>query len=493
MDDQTVFLGIDLGTSSIKLTLLNSNLFEIFTFSKEYPISSIKPGFAEQDPDIWIAALQTGLSKLGDFLKSEKHQLKAIGVTGQMHSLVCLDKDYKVTRPAILWSDRRSSEIVETLNTQINKKNWGDWIGNPIATGYTLPSWIWLLEQEPWIAEKTHYLVQPKDFLRLWLTGELFTDPSDASATGFYHPGKQTWSEEILQIAKLTPENFPKQKPSLSIGGFLRKEISREFKLPDGIPIIVGGGDQAVQALAFNATHTSDCLITIGSGGQVFIPTKSPIPDDELRMNLYCHIIPNLWHYEAATLSAGLSFRWLKSLLRNSDSYQELADGAAGSALDNELFFLPYLNGERTPWMDPQISGAFLGLHLNHTPADLSRAVMEGVVYSIGQALDTIRASGLNPTSTIISGGASIHPFWCQLVSNVIDLPVRKNKIIEGSARGAAIAAWVGVENPLPVEAESRISQSNLLESIYQPDSFQEDIFKKYERFKKIYPKIKGI
>ena len=483
MNKEIVYMGIDLGTSSLKLVLMDTQLRIIFSFKKEYSIQSSEPGFAEQDPETWIFALETGLREVGEFLEINQMFLKGIGVSGQMHSLVCLDNNLRSVRNAIIWSDQRASKIVDRLHTQYSKSQWKKWIANPIATGFSFPSWMWIKENEQKAAEKIQYLLQPKDYLRLWLTGELCTDASDASASGFFNPCEMQWSQPILEIAGLIAENFPRVEPSLKVVGYLKPEISEKFGLPFETPVVAGGGDQAIQALAFDITEEGECLVTIGSGGQIFSPTLRPIPESELRLNLYNHVLPEIWHYEAATLSAGLSFRWFKSLLKKDLSYQQMADLASKSSIENNLFFLPYLNGERTPWMNSKLTGAFLGLQLNHQIDQMTRALMEGVIFSIGKAMDVIRNCGIQTQSAIISGGGSNHPFWIQLLADVSGIQVKKTNISEATAKGAALAAWIGVNQIDYSTAKKLIQESIIVEKIFIPGQNQVRLQEKYRRF----------
>ena len=490
---KVTYLGIDLGTSSLKLVLINLNLDIIYSFSEEYDIRSPLPGYAEQDPQVWIDATKKGFSHLSDFLKTNDYFIDGIGITGQMHSLVCLNHQHQPVRPAILWSDLRTSEIVANLNNIYPQEQWRSWLGNPIATGFALPSWLWITKFEQTSKREVQFLMQPKDFLRFWLTGELCTDPSDASASGFFDPVTEKWVPEILSLAELSEQNFPSIKSSFEMVGFVRSEIMDQFGFKGRIPVVVGGSDQAVQALAFNVTSPEDCLITIGSGGQIFSPVLTPIPDHELRINLFCHVMANTWHYEAATLSAGLSFRWLRTLLGNKLSYQQLADLSTEVGEEPDLFFLPYLNGERTPWMDPHIAGSFLGLKINHQISHLARAVMEGVVFSIGQAMEVINECGIYPESIMLSGGASQHPFWIQLLSNVLGKEIKKIRISEATGKGAALAAWIGVSKTQFAEAKNQIDQSISVEKAFSPNEEFGFLQDKFERFREIYPKIKRI
>lgn len=489
MSKGTVYLGIDLGTSSLKMVLLDARLSIIFTFNQEYPIQSPEPGFAEQDPKMWISTLESGLMQTGKYLQKNRLFLKGIGITGQMHSLVCLDKELCPVRNAILWSDQRAAHIVDRLNLQYGKHQWKEWIANPLAAGFSFPSWMWIKEHDEQSASNSQYLLQPKDFLRLWLTGELCTDPSDASATGFFNPIQMKWSPNILEIAGLTEKNLPIVKSSLEVNGYLKPELGKKFGLPQKTPVIVGGGDQAIQALAYAITTEGECLVTIGSGGQIFSPINTPKPEPELRLNLYNHVVTNIWHYEAATLSAGLSLRWFRSLLNKDISYHEMAELASKTRFESNLFFLPYLNGERTPWMNSKLTGAFFGVKINHQANHLVRALMEGVVFNIGQSMDVIRDCGINPMSVIISGGGSRHPFWIQLLANVLGIQVKKTNLTEATAKGAALAAWLVVNQIEYAMAKNLILESVVVEKNFSPDQEHDNIQEKYRRFIEIFPK----
>ena len=441
-------LGIDIGTSGTKLVLIDYSGEQRAYFYQDYDIDIPRQGWAEQDPETWYRAVIKGLTYIQNQANRLNIAISAIGMSGQMHSLICLDKQLEVIRPAILWADQRSTEIVTELNQRYDKDTWGKWIGNPLAAGFSLPSWLWLKTNEPKVASRTRILLQPKDWVRFKLTGTLATDKSDASATGFFDPHFLHWSQDVLSLAELGEEYFAEIYPSATIAGTLLPSVADVCGMSDKIPVVIGGSDQSMQAVAQGIVSEGDVSITIGSGGQVFAPIKRPLHDPELRVHLFCHAIENMWHLEAATLSAGLSLKWLRKIFGNRCSYKEMADEAENvSAAQEGLYFLPYLNGERTPWMDGTLKGMFIGLALHHQRANLSRAVMEGVLFSLRQAMECLEFSGISPKVLIVSGGATRHILWNQLAANIFGLEIIVNDQPDASARGAAITAVMAAEN----------------------------------------------
>ncbi|TLN11841.1 xylulokinase, partial [bacterium] len=310
MDDCLV--GIDLGTSGLKAAVLGADGRMLACAGQEYAIDAPRPGWAEQDPWVWYAAacvavrqalLQAGVSA---------GQVRAIGLAGQMHSLVCIDAGGAPLRPAILWADQRSAGQVERLNRQLGREALAGSAGNPLATGFTLPSWLWLQENEADVARRTRWLLQPKDMLRYWLTGRIGSEPSDASATLLFDPHLCAWSPFLLDAAHLTADRLPPLHASAEVCAGLSARAAADLGLMPGTPVAFGGSDQAVQALGQGVTEPGQVSSTIGTGGQWFAPLSRPLHDPELRLHLFCHVLPARWHLEAAMLTAGLALRWLR-------------------------------------------------------------------------------------------------------------------------------------------------------------------------------------
>jgi xylulokinase len=439
-------IGIDIGTSSAK-TVLIDRLGRVVTWQdQEYPITSPHPDWAEQDPETWLQAV---LNTVRGVLRESgipPRQIAGIGLAGQMHGLVCLDAAGKPVRPAIIWADRRSKPQLQRLQEQIGLQRLATWTGNPLATGFMLPSWLWLTENEPQIVAATRWLLLPKDYIRYRLTGSIGAEPSDASSTLLFDPHQRTWSLPLLEEIGLSPTHLPPLGESASVAGGLTPEIAAACGLLAGTPVIFGGSDVSLQAFGQGVLEPGLVSCTIGTGGQLFAPISQPVHDPELRLHLFCHVLPERWHLEAAILSAGLALRWLRDQFWAGQSYANLADAASGvEAAAQGIFFLPYLAGERTPVMDPAARAAFIGLSLEHGQAHIVRAVMEGVVFALRQGLDLMQSLGISVERLIATGASIRHPLWLQLQANIFNCPVYPANTPQATGCGAALLAGVGV------------------------------------------------
>jgi len=446
MTQPPLLMGIDLGTSSVKTVIISPDGYVHSIATCEYSVITPQPGWAEQNPEIWFnAAAQTAwqaLHKTG--IPAEA--IVGIGLCGLMHGTVFLNKQGSTPRPAIIWADQRSFLQVERIIQTIGIEKLGEWTGNPLATGFMLPTWLWIKENEPEIAQTTAQLLLPKDYLRYRLTGNYGSEPSDAASTSLFNPAQRKWSNEILQSFKIDPVLLPPIHPSAEVAGELTQDFASITGLKVGIPVVYGGSDQACQALGHGVIEPGVISCTIGTGGQLFAPTLTPTYDTQLRLHMFCHVLPGHWHLEAATLSAGLSLKWLRDHIFERRNYQQLADLAVLIPPGSEgLYFIPYLVGERTPHMDPQAKAGFLGLTLRHERSHLVRAVMEGVVYSLKQGLDLMLSMGIPVDRVIASGGATAHPLWLQLQADIFDRPIYRTTTLEAAAVGAAMLAGVAV------------------------------------------------
>ncbi|MBN2500377.1 MAG: xylulokinase, partial [Anaerolineales bacterium] len=308
-----------------------------------------------------------------------------------------------------------------------------------------LASWLWLLENEPEIAQIAHSLLLPKDYLRYRLTGEIGTEPSDTCGTLLFDTVHGEWSAQLLDALSLDARVLPPVHSSAEVAGQLRVDVAAQMGLPAGVPVIFGGGDQAMQALAHGVIEPELASCTIGSGGQLLVPVEAPTYDPHLRIHCFNHALPGHFFLEAATLTAGLSLRWLRDKVAPGTSYQELADRAAAVGSSNGLYFLPHLAGERTPYMDPNSKALFYGLTLDHDLGHMTRAVMEGVVFSLRAGLEIMRELDAPIERVVASGGGTRHPLWLQLLADIFNLPIHKTQAVEAAAVGAAMLAGVGV------------------------------------------------
>lgn len=485
-------LGIDLGTSSLKAAVLGADGSLVAVAGQDYPVVSLQPGWAEQDPALWVQAACSAVRQALRLADARAQDVLAVGLAGQMHSLVCLDGSGQVLRPAILWADQRSALQVEVLNRQIGRENLAAWAGNPPAAGFTLPNWLWLRENEPETAKRTRWLLQPKDYLRYYLTGVIGTEPSDASATLMFDPHVRAWSQPLLEMAGWRPERMPPLHESMEICAGLTRQAAADLGLRAGTPVVFGGSDQAALALGQGVIEPGQVSSTIGSGGQWFAPLAQPVHDPLLRLHLFCHVVPGRWHLEAAMLTAGLALRWLRDNLLPGSSFAELADAAAtAEAAGDGLYFLPYLAGERTPHMDASATAAFVGLALRHGCAALTRAVMEGVVFGMRQGLDLLGELGVRPACVLACGGSNRHPLWLRLQADIYGLPVLPAASPEATARGAGLLAGVGAGVFTDFSAAAATIPAPLA-PVHPDPAAVERYALAHDCFKRLYPALKA-
>ena len=490
----SALMGIDLGTSGTKTVITDVNGKLLANALYDYPINSPQPGWAEQNPETWYRAAITTMSQALRQSGLSAESIAAISLAGQMHTTVCLDKKGKPVRSAILWADQRSRQQVDQVYRQIGIEKLYNWTGNPLATGFMLASWLWIMENEPDSYRTTSTLLLPKDYLRYRLTGILGSEPSDAASTLLFDPVHHEWSKPLLNTLQIDPSLLPPIQPSWEIAGQLLPEVAEATDLLAGTPVVFGGSDQALQALAQGVIEPGLISCTIGTGGQLFSSTLKPIPDPALRIHFFCHVLPDVWHLEAATLAAGLSLKWLRDNVVTGLDYQSLATMASQVPAGAEgLFFLPYLAGERTPLMDPNAKAAFLGLTLRHDRRHIARAVMEGVVFALRQGLELMIEMGISFERILASGGATSHPLWLQLQADIFQRPVYVSSTQEATARGAALLAGVGAKVYQDCwDACKQTVRQNENPVLPQPEyvNLYEDIYQKYCQ---IYPALRSI
>lgn len=443
MTTPSYLLGIDLGTSSVKAALFEAERWRVVkTAGREYPVHHPRPGFAQQEPDAWWqAVVQATRAVLGGV---EPGRVKGIGLDGQMHGLVCLGASNEPVWPAIIWADTRAGAQVKELAAF--QDGCEATLPGPPAAGFAAASALWLSRHRPNVLEQTRMVMCPKDYVRFQLTGQVGTDPSDAAGTWLFDIAADAWSPEVVTRCGLRPEQMPPVKPSGAVFGPLTAQAGRALGLPAGIPVVTGSADLPAQALGHGIINPGEILVTVGTGGQVFSPRLAPRPDPERRLYVFQHNVPGRWYAQAAILSGGLSLRWLRNLLglqEHPDAYAHLSTLAAGIPAGAEgLLFLPYLAGERTPHMDANAAGLFLGLRLHHQAAHLARAVMEGVGFALKDCLALVSAG---PASITLSGGVTRSKIWPQILADIWARPVRvPTREVPRACLGAAILAGVG-------------------------------------------------
>jgi xylulokinase len=445
------FLGIDIGTSGVKALLVDEegNIKEIT--SAPHPLSTPRPGWAEQDPEDWWKATVGAITKLLRKTRLVPTRIAAIGLSGQMHSSVFLDRKKEVIRPALLWCDGRTTEECREITTRVGEKQLSEWVANPALEGFTLPKVLWLKKHEPAAFARLEKVVLAKDYIRYRLTGTLSTEPSDASATLMYDTAHLRWSEPIMSAMDLDLRLLPEVGASAGVCGTISRQAAKATGLCDGTPVVRGGADNACGAVGVGLVLPGEAVASWGTSGTVLTPTNEPRVDPAMRAHTFCHVVPGTWYLMGVMLTAGGAFAWYASqlarelsskpnvgLLINREA-ERIAAGAEG------VTFLPYLQGERTPHRDAAARAAFVGLSLSHTRAHLSRAVMEGICFGMRDSLEILRSLTKSIDRVLVTGGGAKSAFVRKMQADVYGLPVVRVNREEGPAFGAAVLASVGV------------------------------------------------
>jgi len=460
-----LFLGIDIGTSGVKALLIDEQGNIQASAMVEYPIYTPFPLWSEQEPEDWWKGTIEVLHQLVQQVGNRSKQICAIGLTGQMHGAVFLDKQDRVIRRALLWNDQRTSKECEQITGIIGRERLIQIAGNPALTGFQAPKILWLRNNEPEAYEKLAKVLLPKDFIRYKLTGEYASDCSDAAGALLLDLKKRDWSREILEKLSIPISWLPKVYEGSQITGTLMPGIADLLGIPAGIPVVAGGGDNAAAAVGTGIVRQGLVSSSIGTSGVIFAHSDGLSFDPEGRLHTFCHAVPMKNHLMAVTLSAGNSFRWLRDTFREivpttseeGIGYSELTALASKVDVGSEgLIFLPFLNGERTPHLDPYATGAFVGLTSRHTAGHIARAVMEGVVFSLMDGLEIMRTMGVPIDQVRAIGGGGKSDLWCQMQADVFGCEVVNLEVEEGPAYGAALLAIAADQD---ADGVSRISE----------------------------------
>jgi len=451
-----VYLGIDVGTSGTKSLAIDQDGKILASASAEYPIYHPKPGWSEQHPsDWWEATVATikQLLKKGGFKKGD---VKGIGLSGQMHGSVFLDKDHQVIRPALLWNDQRTAaECAEIEKRAGGRKKLIELVSNPALTGFTAPKILWLRNHEPKRYASVRKILLPKDYVRFQLTGEFATEVSDASGTLLLDVKKRAWSKPLLSKLEIDPELLPACYESEEVSGKLSAAAASATGLLEGTPVVGGGGDQAAGAVGNGIVEAGVISATLGTSGVVFAYSDTVETDPEGRLHTFCHAVRGKWHQMGVVLSAGGSLQWYRNQLaqdviaeakkKKVDPYEILTAEAAAAPIGSEgLYFLPYLTGERTPHADPHARGAWIGLSPRHGRGHLVRSIMEGVTYAMRDSLELIKGLGVPIHEIRASGGGARSDFWRQMQADAYGHYVVTINASEGPAYGVALLAAAG-------------------------------------------------
>lgn len=441
-------LGIDLGTSSVKAMLLDENEGVLCVETKGYDVIIPEMNHAEQDPEVWWSSTKEVLGMLKKKHPKEYSEICAIGFAGQMHGIVMTDIKGNPIRPAILWLDQRSDEQLQEISKIVSLNEMKEIFHNRVFTGFSLPSLLWVRKHEPENYKKINKIMQPKDYIRFKLTGEIGTEVTDASASLLFNVGKRDWAYDVIDKLKLPYGIFPKCHESTEIAGCISKQCEIDTSLKSGIPVVYGAGDQQAQSIGNGAIQEGLIICNIGTGGQISAYSKEDKYDKELRTQTFCHCLDQAYTIYGAILCGGLSLKWLKNNVLNVESFDEMSEKASEiEPCSNGLIYLPYLTGERTPHMNSKARGMFFGIQLGHDDRNFSRAVMEGVTFALKDSLDIFDEMGIESKRILASGGGASSKVWLQMQADVFNKEVQVCKEKEQACLGACIIAGVGTGN----------------------------------------------
>lgn len=486
----STYIGIDLGTSAVKLLLVDGEGHILKAVSKEYPIFFPEPGWAEQDPADWWNACRTGMEELLD--REDRSAVAGIGVGGQMHGLVVLDEKDEVIRPAILWNDGRTAEETEWLNTVVGKEKLSELTANIAFAGFTAPKLLWLKKREPENFARIRKIMLPKDYINYQLTLVHACDYSDASGMLLLDVKNRCWSEEMLEICGIGRKQLPELFESYEVIGTLRPEIAGALGLSASVRVVAGAGDNAAAAVGTGVVGEGGCNISLGTSGTIFISSKHFGVDPHNALHAFCHADGG-WHLMGCMLSAASCSKWFcEQILGTSDYAAEQAGIAEERLGRNRVFFLPYLMGERSPINDTDARGTFVGLSMDSTRADTVQAVLEGVAFALRDSFEVARSIGRKVERSRLCGGGAKSPLWRKILANVLNLPLEIPQTEEGPGFGAAMLSMVGAGAYKTVE-ECVVALTAVRETVLPDPKIAARYEERYQKFRKIYPAMKSL
>jgi xylulokinase len=482
------YIGIDLGTSAVKLLLMKEDGQILNIVSEEYPIYFPYPGWSEQNPEDWYNAVISGIKKL----VKNPAQVAGISFGGQMHGLVVLDEDDRVIRPAILWNDGRTARECDYLNNTIGRDKLTQYTANIAFTGFTAPKLMWMKANEPENYARIKKIMLPKDYIAYRLTGVHCTDVSDASGTLLFDVKNRTWSKEMCDICGISTEMLPKCFESSEKVGTLIPEMAKELGIPENCIVAAGAGDNAAAAVGTGTVGDDMCNISLGTSGTIFITTDSFGVDEHNALHSFAHADGG-YHLMGCMLSAASCNKWwMESILGTDDYAAEQLHIVTENLGENHVFFLPYLMGERSPHNDPDARGLFIGMSMDTTREDMTQAVLEGVAFALRDSLEVAKSLGINLTRSKICGGGAKSPLWKKIIANVLDLKLDIIENEQGPALGAAMLAAVAAGEYKDVKtAAGKIVK--ITDTIEPEPELVKKYNEQYNKFRQIYPVCRSL
>ncbi len=483
-----LYIGIDLGTSSVKLLLMDSSGKIVNIVTEEYPVSYPHPGWSEQRPEDWYEKTVAGVRKL--IREADREQIAGISFGGQMHGLVILDRDDQVIRPAILWNDGRTGEETAYLNTTIGKEKLSEYTANIAFAGFTAPKLLWVRKHEPENFARIAKIMLPKDYLAYRLTGVFCTDMSDASGMLLFDVKNRRWSREMCEICGIAPSQLAKCYESYETVGTVLPQVARELGVPASVKVAAGAGDNAAAAVGTGTVGDNRCNISLGTSGTIFLSSKKFGVDSNNALHSFAHADGN-YHLMGCMLSAASCNKWWMDDITGRGDYgaeqKDITDLG-----ENHVFFLPYLMGERSPHNNPDARGVFIGMSMDTTRADMTQAVLEGVAFALRDSLEVAKSLGLRIESTRICGGGAKSPLWKRIVANVLNLKVEMIEVEEAPALAGAMLAAVACGEFGSVE-EAGEKLVKVTDGIESEPELAEKYERQYRKFREIYPACKPL
>ena len=483
-----LYIGVDLGTSAVKLLLMDEKGKIHNIVSKEYPLSFPHPGWSEQNPQDWKEQSLAGIKEL--IADADKSQIAGISFGGQMHGLVVLDENDEVIRPVILWNDGRTTKETDYLNEVIGKDKLSKYTANIAFAGFTAPKILWLKEQEPENFAKINKIMLPKDYLAYVLSGVHCTDYSDASGMLLLDVEHKCWSKEMLEICNVKEEQLPTLYESYEVVGNVKPEVAEELGILTSVKVIAGAGDNAAAAVGTGTVGEGRCNISLGTSGTIFISSKKFGVDEHNALHSFDHA-DGYYHLMGCMLSAASCNKWWMDEILKTKEYAKEQEQIRKLG-ENNVFYLPYLMGERSPHNDPKARATFIGMTMDTTREDMTQAVLEGVAFGLRDSLEVARSLGIQIERTKICGGGAKSPLWKKIVANVMNLKVDVIESEEGPGYGGAILAAVGCKEFASVE-EATEKLVKIVDTVEPDAELVAKYEERYQKFRQIYPTLKDL
>lgn len=483
-----LYIGVDLGTSAVKLLLMEGNGKIHNIVSKEYPLYFPHPGWSEQKPEDWYAQVMEGIKEL--IRDADKSQIAGISFGGQMHGLVILDEQNAVIRPAILWNDGRTTKECDYLNHVIGKDKLSEYTANISFTGFTAPKILWVRDNEPENFARIAKIMLPKDYIAYKLSGVHCTDVSDASGMLLFDVKNRTWSKEMCEICDVKEKQLPKIYESYEVVGTVLPKIAKELGIPETCKVVAGAGDNAAAAVGTGTVGDGMCNISLGTSGTIFISSDKFGVDKYNALHSFDHADGH-YHLMGCMLSAASCNKWwMDEIIGTKDYAKEQAD--ITKLGENRVFFLPYLMGERSPHNNPDARGTFIGMSMDTTRADMTQAVLEGVGFALRDSLEVAKSLGIRIERTKICGGGAKSPLWKKIIANILNLKVDVIESEEGPGLGGAMLAAVGCGEYASVE-EAAEKIVKVVDTVEPEAELVAKYEERYQKFKEIYPACKPV